>query len=156
MSLLTKWRPASLVPAEFQPFDLWHDFEESMRDWFEGNSRSTVSPMRLLPRANVAETDKEYLVSLELPGLDLNDVEVKLSGNELIVTGERKQKKEDKDKHFRRIETTYGAFERRFELPSDVRSDADSLKATFHNGMLEVKVPKREPKPVTKIPIKPM
>lgn len=56
--------------------------------------------------------------------------------------------------HFRRVETVYGSFERRFELPSDVRSEPDTLKATFHNGMLEIKLQKREPKPVTKIQVK--
>jgi HSP20 family molecular chaperone IbpA len=48
----------------------------------------------------------------------------------------------------------YGAFERRFELPVDVRQDAESVKATFRKGLLEIRVPKLEPRPIAKIPVK--
>jgi HSP20 family protein len=155
MSWLTPWRGSSTLPAEFRPFDQWmRDFEQSMRDFF-GNGRPALAETRLFcPRADIAETDKDYLISLELPGLEESEVEVKVTGEELIVTGERKQKKEEKGKHFLRTETFHGAFERRFELPADVRKDPDSLKATFHNGVLEIRVPKVEPRPVAKIPVK--
>lgn len=154
MNWLTPLRSAPTLPA-FRPFDLMmRDFEQSMRDFFEGNSRTATLETRMQPRADVAETDKDYLISLELPGLELSEVEVRLSGDELIVTGERKQKKEEKGKQFHRVETSYGAFERRFELPADVRKEADSLKATFHNGILEIKMLKVEPRPVTKITVK--
>ena len=151
MSWLVPWRREAALPDVFRPFDQWMgEFDQSMRDFFAGNGKS----MRLLPRADIAETDKDYLISLELPGLELSDVDVRLSGNQLTVSGERKQKKEDKDKHFYRVETTYGAFERRFELPQNVRSDPESVQATFKNGMLEIRVQKREPKPTAKIPVK--
>ena len=151
MTWLVPWRRGTALPDVFRPFDQWMgEFDQSMRDFFAGNDRA----MRLLPRADIADTDKEYLISLELPGLELADVDVKLTGNQLTVSGERKQKKEDKDKHFYRLETTYGAFERRFELPPNVRSDPESVQATFKNGILEIKVAKREPKPAAKITVK--
>jgi HSP20 family protein len=155
MSWLTPWRGGSTLPAEFRPLDQWmREFEHSMRDFF-GNGHGALAETRLLcPRADVAETDKEYLISLELPGLDESEIDVKLTGDELIVTGEKKQKKEEKGKHFLRTETYHGAFERRFELPTGVRKEPDSLKATFRNGVLEVRVLKTEPRPVAKIPVK--
>jgi HSP20 family protein len=151
MSWLVPWRRESALSDAFRPFEqLMSEFE---RDFWAGNGRQ-LSGMRLLPRADIADTDKEYLISLELPGLELADVDVRLSGNLLTVSGERKQKKEDKDKHFYRMETTYGAFERRFELPQNVRTEPDSVQATFKNGILEIKVAKREPRPAAKIAVK--
>jgi HSP20 family protein len=151
MSWLVPWRRESALPDVFRPFDQWmSEFDQSMRDFLTGNGKG----MRLMPRADIADTDKEYLISLELPGLELADVDVRLSGNQLTVSGERKQKKEDKDKHFYRLETSYGAFERRFELPQNVRNEPDSVQATFKNGILEIKVPKREPRPTAKITVK--
>jgi HSP20 family protein len=123
----------------------------------DGGARSTFrAPGRSRAIRFADDTDKEYLISLELPGLELADVDVRLSGNLLTVSGERKQKKEeDKNKHFYRMETTYGAFERRFELPQNVRTEPDSVQATFKNGILEIKVAKREPRPSAKITVKP-
>jgi HSP20 family protein len=139
------------MPDGGSPFEqLTSAFE---RDFLAGNGRQ-LADMRMVPRADIADTDKEYLISLELPGLELADVDVRLSGNQLTVSGERKQKKEDKDKHFYRMETTYGAFERRFELPQNVRSEPESVQATFKNGILEIKVAKREPRPSAKIAVK--
>lgn len=126
--------------------------ETIFRDFFD-ETRLPMFFENRLPRADFAETDKEFLINVELPGMDEKDVEVRLNGNQLVVKGERKQKKEDKDKYFHRVETTYGAFERRFELPQEVAREPDKLVATFHNGMLEIKVPKVE-KATLKIPVK--
>jgi HSP20 family protein len=151
MTWLTPWRRRPFAVAENNPFDQW------FREFFEENGRfPSLLEARNLPRADVAETDKDFLVAMELPGLDEKDVEVKLTGNQLVVCGERKEKKEDKDKHYYRLETTYGAFERRFELPPDVRRDPEGVKATFQKGMLEIRIPKAEPRPVAKIPVKAM
>lgn len=149
MTLLTPWRRRPLAVAEASPLDQW------FRDLIEENgSWPDLLPRRNMPRADVAMTDKDLLVTLELPGMDEKDVEIKLSGNQLVVSGERKERKEDKDKHYHRMETVYGAFERRFDLPDDVRCEADAVKATFHKGILEIRVPKVEPKPTARIPIK--
>jgi HSP20 family protein len=154
MNTLMPWASSTLSPQVRTLDALMADFERSFRSWFDTNGRRAEMQTPMMPLANIAETDNEYLIALELPGLELPDVDVRLSGNELVVTGERKQKKEQKEKQFHRIETTYGAFERRFQLPTDARNDPESLKATFHNGMLEIKLQKREPKPVTKIQVK--
>ncbi|MBL8729393.1 MAG: Hsp20/alpha crystallin family protein [Planctomycetes bacterium] len=149
MNLLTPLHRRPFGLAERSPMDLWlrEFFDEAMRPV----SRA-VSPF--VPVANVAETDKEWLVTMELPGMTESDVDVRLSGNEVVVTGERKHEKETKDKHFHRVESTYGAFERRFELPPGVRADPASIQATFQKGLLELRVAKVEARPVAKIPVR--
>lgn len=149
MNWITNRLRGPLITTEFSPIDQW------FRDFFADNNRlANLQTTRAMPRADVAETDKDFLVTLELPGMEESDVEVKISGNQLFVTGERKQRKEDKDKHFYRVETSYGAFERTFELPDEVRKDAQAVKATFSKGLLEIRIPKVEPRPVARIPIK--
>lgn len=147
MTWLTPWRRRE-VPAALGLFDRW------LREMMPDDGSLELIQARNLPRADIAETDKDLLVTLELPGIQEQDVEVRIAGNQLIVSGERKQKKEEKDKHYHRIESVYGAFERRFELPPEVRRDAESVKATFSKGLLEVRLPKAEPKPTAKIPIR--
>ncbi|MCB9885361.1 MAG: Hsp20/alpha crystallin family protein [Planctomycetes bacterium] len=149
MKMLTPFRRRNLGLTETNPFDQW------MREFFDnGTHADNRLETRFLPVANIAETDKEWVVSMELPGMNEKEVDVRLNGNQLVVTGERKQEKETKDKQFHRVESSYGMFERRFDLPGEVRTDGEGVVATFHNGMLEVRVGKLQPKPTTKIPVK--
>lgn len=148
MTNMTLRRP---LPSRYDlmPLDaLWRDFFDF------GDRTEAALAARNLPPVEISETDKEFLVALDLPGHDENDVQVRIAGDNLVISGERKQKKEEKDKHFHRVETYYGAFERRFELPDNVRKDGDNVRATFHKGVLEIRVPKVEPRPAAKIPIK--
>lgn len=148
MRLLTPFRRRGAGLEPVTPFDRW------MREFFTGDAELDTAPeARFLPVANIAETDKNWIVTMELPGMNEKDVEVRLNGNQLVVTGERKQEKETKDKQFHRIESSYGMFERRFDLPQDARADAKSIDAKFHKGMLEITVAKLEPTPVAKIPV---
>jgi HSP20 family protein len=105
------------------------------------------------PRVDVAESDTAYLIRLELPGLDPDDVEVRCSDTEVVVTGERRPGKEDAAKHFHLIETDRGAFERRFGLPSGASLDAGAIEAALDQGMLEIRIPKARARTVARIPI---
>jgi len=107
-----------------------------------------------LPPMNLAETDKTFAVTIEVPGMTEKDVHVEVRGRELVVTGERKWEEEKKGKEFRRVESCYGAFERRIELPENARLESDALVATCKKGILEITIPKVEPTPVAKIPVK--
>ncbi|MCB9876495.1 MAG: Hsp20/alpha crystallin family protein [Planctomycetes bacterium] len=135
--------------------DLVQDpFERWMREMFEGDATNEAAEARFLPVANVAETDKEWLVTLELPGMDEKEIDVRLHGTQLVVSGERKHEQTTKEKQYHRIETSYGMFERRFELPPEVRAEPDAVRATFHKGLLEIHVQKREAKPMARIPVR--
>lgn len=145
---LSPARRDSLFPA-FTPFEQW------VRNFFDGNT-ATLPAAAVLPKADIAETEKELLVSIELPGVNENDVKVVIEGDDLVVSGERKARTEEKDKHWHRVEATYGAFERRFELPARVSKDPATIKATAHKGIIEIRVPKVEPRTPAKIPVKAM
>lgn len=108
----------------------------------------------MIPPMNVVERENEWAVSLELPGMETKDVDIQLMGRQLVISGERKWKDEKKDKDVHRVESRFGAFRRILSLPEGTCTDPDAIKAHFDKGMLEVAIPKLEPTPTKKIPIR--
>ncbi|MDW8307868.1 MAG: Hsp20/alpha crystallin family protein [Verrucomicrobiales bacterium] len=94
------------------------------------------------PLVDIAEDDKEYLLKVELPEVNKDDVKVTVEGDTLTISGERKAEKEEKGRKFHRVERYYGRFERSFSIPDD--ADADNVKAEFKDGVLRVHLPKSE------------
>jgi HSP20 family protein len=92
------------------------------------------------PRVDVAETDREVVVSAELPGLDDEDIDVSLSRGMLTISGEKKQEKEKKGRNYYRVERSYGSFQRSVPLPSEV--DTGKVDAVFRKGVLTITLPK--------------
>lgn len=92
------------------------------------------------PAVDLAEKEKEYELTAELPGLDSKNIEVKISDSRLTITGEKQDRKEEKGKDRYLSERRYGAFMRSFTLPQDV--DASKIEAQYANGVLTVKLPK--------------
>ena len=90
------------------------------------------------PNVEIAETDKQWKVCAEVPGLEEKDIEVFVDDGVLTLRGEKRSEIEDQEKQF--SERYYGHFERRIALPSDVESDR--AEAKFKNGVLTVTVPK--------------
>ncbi len=88
-----------------------------------------------VPTADVYETDAALVFCLELPGLSLEDIDLRLEGDELIVEGERRILGE-RGEQFHRVERSYGKFARRFAIPSAV--ERDSVEAKYENGVLIV------------------
>jgi len=107
-----------------------------------------------LPPTNVAETEKNWTVSVELPGLNEKDIQVQLLGDDLQITAERKREEEKKGREFHRVESQYGTLQRCIRLPNYVRHEADAITASYKQGMLEITIPKVEPTPTAKIPVK--
>ncbi len=95
----------------------------------------------LKPHVDIAVTEKEYTVSVEVPGANEKDVDVEISNNTMTIRGEKKQEKEDKDKDFYRIERSYGSFQRVLSLPEDV--DQENIEATFKKGVLSITIPRK-------------
>lgn len=94
------------------------------------------------PAADIAELENEYLVKLELPGVNKDDVGITVESNILTIRGEKKFEKDEKKDNFHRIERTYGSFERSFTLPSTIRTD--KIDAVYKDGILTVSLPKAE------------
>jgi HSP20 family protein len=92
------------------------------------------------PPIDISEDEKAYKIAAELPGLDAADVDVSVSGDMLVLKGEKRQKKEEKDKNYYFSERTYGAFQRAFELPASV--ERDKIAADFAKGVLTITMPK--------------
>jgi len=94
----------------------------------------------LQPAVEATETEKEYVITAELPGLDEKGIEVTLSDGALTIRGEKKEEKEEKKANFYLSERRYGSFERRFTLPEGV--DPARIEATLKKGVLKVVLPK--------------
>lgn len=94
------------------------------------------------PPADVYETEKSFIVKVELPGMDTEDFGVNIKNRTLTIKGERRFKKEVKQEKFHRVERVYGPFQRVFLLPGGI--DSEGVEAKFLNGVLEVVIPKSE------------
>ena len=92
------------------------------------------------PTLDLGATDQAYTITVEIPGVDQDDVKLEVSGNTLTIRGEKHQETEDKGKNYYRMERSYGAFQRMLSLPEDV--DQDNIKATFKNGILTIGMPR--------------
>jgi len=96
----------------------------------------------LRPNVDVSSTDKEYNITVEVPGVDEKDVKLELAPDgTLTVRGEKKQEKEQKDKNYYRVERSYGSFQRTLSLPED--ANRDNINATFKNGVLTITCPRK-------------
>ena len=98
----------------------------------------------LLPAFDIAETEKEYTITGEIPGIDAKDLDVTLTDGTLTIKGEKKKEREEKEEHYHRIEREYGSFHRGFRLPENVKTEA--LKAHYKDGVLKITLPKTEMK----------
>lgn len=94
------------------------------------------------PATDIEETEKEYMVSIDVPGIRKEDISVELQGNVLHVSGERNFERKDDKSQNRYIERSYGRFERAFSLPENV--DPEAVQAQFENGVLHLVLPKSE------------
>lgn len=105
-----------------------------------------------MPAMDVYETDDRLVVTVELPGMKPEDVEVSVEDSTLTVSGKREFSSEVKEESFHRIERRYGSFSRAVSLPPQV--DTGKVDARFAEGVLTVEVPKLEKAKPTKIQVK--
>ena len=159
-------------PARTALPDVWQSFRSEMDRLFDrfGSGFGFPSLRRMFdiepawrssfsfstPAIDMSEDEKAYKISAELPGIDAKDIDVSLSGDMLVLRGEKRQEREEKDKnknyHF--SERTYGSFQRAFDLPTTV--DRNKIAADFSKGVLTITLPKtaEAQKPQKKIEIK--
>jgi len=99
-------------------------------------------PSAWAPVVDIEETEKNYEIRAELPGLTKDKVKVTLEGGVLTLSGERDLERKVEGKTFHRVERSHGTFSRSFTLPEDV--DPESVVANFKDGLLDIQVAKRE------------
>ncbi|MGG5886358.1 Hsp20/alpha crystallin family protein [Falsiroseomonas sp. HC035] len=92
------------------------------------------------PAIDVVETEKEFRIKAELPGLDASNVELALSDDVLTIKGEKKDEREEKTENYHRAERRFGSFRRSFQLPRGV--DRERIEASFDKGVLTVTLPR--------------
>lgn len=94
------------------------------------------------PSVDISESQDELVVRAEVPGMDPSDIDITISGDRLIISGEKQEQREEQDEHFYHCERRFGAFERSIELPSTANSE--KVSADHSNGVLTIHVPKHE------------
>src|SRR5438552_18752402 len=144
MTLLTRWDP-------LREFSMLHDRMNRMNR-LSSKSYSPEGPEEALtttsfaPPVDIYEDEHDITLKLEVPGIDENDIDVRIDNNTLTVHGERKIEKDEKEENFRRVERQYGSFTRTFTLPNSV--DPGQVSAHYDKGVLKVKLAKKaEAKP---------
>jgi HSP20 family protein len=93
------------------------------------------------PKVDLSAAEQEYVLTVEIPGVNEHDVTVDVSGNTMTIKGEKKLEKEESKSDYYRMERSYGSFQRVLSLPEDV--DQDGIKAGFKNGILTVTMPRK-------------
>jgi HSP20 family protein len=94
------------------------------------------------PDVDIRETKDELVLEAELPGIDEKDLDIRVEGNTLTIRGERKFEKKATEDNYLRVERSYGSFTRSFSLPHTINNE--SIKADYSNGVLTIRLPKRE------------
>jgi len=142
MGALSLWRP-------------FRDLERLARSWearfptfaeeFEAGEKEFALPIESYIK------DGNLVVRADVPGLEPKDIEINVLQNVLTIKGERKSEKEIKEENYLRREVSYGAFERRLNLPEGAVTD--KVKANFKNGVVEVTIPLAKEVGAKKIPL---
>lgn len=133
-----RWEPVSV-----------HRLFNSFFDTATAASAGTLR--RWTPAIDVVEDESDYVLRADLPGLTAQDVSIELENDVLTVSGERKSEHDVRKAGYYRIERSSGSFRRSLRVPEGV--DPEAVKATFEQGVLEVRVPKPEPRKPRKVAI---
>lgn len=145
---------------ELTPFDEMEKwFEEVMRRPFSALAPGWWPRMRfpeteaMPPSVDIYEEGDDVVVKAEVAGMRKDEIEVNLSDSTITISGEKKKEEQVEQKNYYRMERSYGSFTRSFQLPAEVESGR--AKATFRDGVLEIRIPKSEEskQKVRKIPI---
>ena len=133
---LVKWTPKRDM------FNFFDDVDQMISQAFFHPLGTEHESGSFSPFMNVNESDLEYTVSMDLPGVNKKDVEVNMSEGMVAVIGERTNNKEEQGNAYILKETSHGTFRRSFELSNAVQED--KIKARFKNGVLTLTIPKAE------------
>jgi HSP20 family protein len=154
MSLI-RWNPnreLGSFPSDI--LSMQREINRMFDTFFRGglSDETALAPSAWSPAVDIAEHDNEYVVKMEIPGVDKGDVKITMRDGVLTVSGEKKSEKESKGSSYHRVERSYGTFERSFSLPSSVK--ADNIDAVFKDGILSITLPKSETSKPKQIEVK--
>ena len=141
MNAVTRWNPFRELEDVQRRMSSLFDWSPFRRGNLTAEDENITVP-EWAPLVDIAEDDKEYLIKVELPEVQKDDVKVTVESGTLTISGERKAEKEQKGRKFHRVERYYARFERSFSIPDD--AEADNVKAEFKDGVLRVHLAKSE------------
>jgi HSP20 family protein len=149
------WLPVLRTKGEYNMRTLRDEMDRLFNSFFDELPVSSLAKGEngiWSPSIDIQETDTEYLLRAEVPGMDVKDVDVSLADNVLTLRGEKKVEKEEKKKNYHHVECHYGSFQRTFQLPPNI--DEKNVKAECSKGVLMVHLPKSPETKPKKIEIK--
>ena len=124
---------------DYVPVTFNHMVDEMLKDRLNSKGNTNYRP-----QADISESEKEFTVYLSLPGIEKKDIELNMDNRILTVKAERPRPEHNDEVKYHLSETTYGQFERTFQLPENVKED--KISAKFEHGILVVNIPKDKPK----------
>ncbi len=143
---LVPWRERPLLPTTDRFSRMMNRMEGEMEDLMErfsgGDGGWLTTTPSFSPTTDLVETENQFEVTVDLPGLKPEEVNVELKNGELWISGKREEEKEEKGKTYHRIERRHGEFRRVLLLPSTIREE--KIDSKFENGVLKISVPKSE------------
>jgi len=131
--------------------DVWDLFNDLDRRFYAPNMHRTTAERMMAPACDVAETEDNFLITFDVPGLKKEDINIEATGRQLVISGERKRDEEFQNGNAHRVERSYGKFYRTFDLPEGTNTEV--IEATCENGVLKIAVPKAEASKTRKIQI---
>jgi HSP20 family protein len=143
---MERWRPFGSVDR-WEPFRNLVDIQGEVNRLFDSvagrpMAGAPAAGRSWMPAVDMHETKDDLVLRVEVPGVREKDVAVSITGDLLTIRGERRWEDESKDQKFLHVERVYGQFERMIQLPLAVQTD--KVKASYRDGVLEIKLPKAE------------
>jgi HSP20 family protein len=142
---LIRWEPVRELNT------IQSEMNRLFNTFFESPQGGGHQLRRWIPAMDLVETEGEYVLRADLPGLTEKDVNIELDDNVLTVSGERKSEREERKEGYYRVERASGSFSRSLTLPEGV--DSDRIAASFDRGVLEIRIPKPEVRKPQKVAI---
>ena len=133
---------SGLSPLESIKREMDRFFDDITPFSWRSNDENYAGTELWAPDTDMSETETEYIVTVDLPGIPKKDIQVNYQDHRLTISGERKKEEKEEKKDFVRRERYFGRFVRCFTLPAEVKDD--KIKAEFKAGVLTVQVPKAE------------
>ena len=140
---------SQLIPGRFRGDEplpslfrnrFFREFDDLVNRFFGEDALTGHTPRTFSPAIDISETDEEFIVTGEIPGVDPKELDVSLQGQVLTIKGEKTEEHEEETEGSYRKERCFGSFSRSFTLPCEVQED--KIQATFQNGVISLRLPK--------------
>jgi HSP20 family protein len=154
MTTMMRWDPfQDLRSAQDEMQQMTRSLAQAFGLAAQPQAGAAASAPAWVPALDISERKDAYLVTVELPGVEADDLEITLEDGLLTIQGERQFTSESSEQQFHRVERRYGAFRRSITLPA--QGQAEQIEASFENGVLQIVVPKMEEAKPKRIQVRP-